>query len=362
MKPTIFVVDDQPENFSVIEILLFEEDYTLKFLDGGQALLTALQYQQPDLILLDIMMPEPDGFQICQRLKANPLWCQIPIIAVTALSDQSDLEACLRAGADDFISKPVKGTELRARVRSMLRIKQQYDRLQGLVELQDDLSHMMVHDLRSPLTSIAMSGAVLERVCSEERQQKQVKRISASIQRLQCMIDSVLMLSKLRSEQLTLQPQTSKLSTIAHDAIEDLRLFAEQRVLTIQTDFPSIETRLKVDVLLIRRVIDNLLSNAIKFSPPETTVLLRIDFPEDNRARLQIFDQGPGVSETLRNRIFQKFETDLSMSGVKQTGLGLAFCKMAIEAHGGRVSVASNEPQGSVFAMELDCDPELVSI
>ncbi len=127
--PSILIVDDEPDNFDVIEALLSEQDYTLHYAPSGAHAIAALETIQPDLILMDVMMPGADGMQVCRQIKTLPEWKAIPIVMVTALSTKEDLAKCLAAGADDFISKPVNGLELRARVRSMLRIRQQHQEL-----------------------------------------------------------------------------------------------------------------------------------------------------------------------------------------------------------------------------------------
>lgn len=129
--PSILIIDDEPDNFDVIETLLSHRDYILHYASSGQEALGSLDAFQPALILLDVMMPELDGIEVCRRIKAMPNWQAVPIIMVTALTTKADLANCLEAGADDFISKPVNATELRARVHSMLRIKRQYDDLQA---------------------------------------------------------------------------------------------------------------------------------------------------------------------------------------------------------------------------------------
>lgn len=359
MRPLILVIDDQRENFNVVEALLRRENYDLHYSPSGEAALVYLELHQPELILLDMMMPAMDGFTLCGCLKGNPRWQHIPIIAITALSSSSDLEKCLAAGADDFISKPVDARELRARIRAMLRIRQQYERLHHLVDLQDDLAHMMVHDLRSPLTSIAMSTSVLDRVVQGELPQKQVQRILASIHRLQCMIDSVLMLGKLKADRMALQLQSINVAEIMQEALEDFRLFAKQRTIEIHCDVPDQGPAVFADLLLLRRVIDNLLSNAVKFSTTNSQIWVTVDYPGQQRLRIQVADQGPGVRPELQERLFQKFAVDSLLTGIQQTGLGLAFCKMAIEAHGGSISVSPNHPSGSVFAIEMDCQPSL---
>lgn len=126
---SILIVDDEPENFDVIEALLNDQDYSLHYSANGQEALSFLNAIKPDLILLDVMMPGLDGIEVCQRIKAMPQWEGVPIIMVTALTNKTDLAQCLSAGADDFISKPVSRLELKARVRSMLRIHEQYQQL-----------------------------------------------------------------------------------------------------------------------------------------------------------------------------------------------------------------------------------------
>jgi DNA-binding response OmpR family regulator len=144
----ILVVDDEPSNFDVIETFLFEQDYQLHYASSGKYALESLDSLQPDLILLDVMMPEIDGIEVCRRLKAMPQWANVPIIMVTALSSKEDLAKCLNAGADDFIGKPVNSFELRARVQSMLRIKRQYDEIKGLSNLQTRTIDLLQNSLQ----------------------------------------------------------------------------------------------------------------------------------------------------------------------------------------------------------------------
>jgi two-component system, sensor histidine kinase and response regulator len=133
---SILVIDDQPENFEVIEALLENMNYTLSYASGGKAAIDSLDKFDPDLILLDVMMPEIDGIEVCKQIKAIPRWQAVPIIMITSLSSTENLAHCLTTGADDFLSKPVNGVELRARVHSMLRIKKQHDRIESLSKLQ----------------------------------------------------------------------------------------------------------------------------------------------------------------------------------------------------------------------------------
>jgi two-component system, sensor histidine kinase and response regulator len=153
---SILVVDDQPENFEVIEALLESMNYTLHYASSGQVAIDFLDKFDPDLILLDVMMPEVDGIEVCKQIKANSRWQAVPIIMVTSLASKEDLARCLSAGADDFLSKPVNGIELRARVHSMLRIKKQHDRIESLSRLQRN----SISSLKSSLNELNSDLAV----------------------------------------------------------------------------------------------------------------------------------------------------------------------------------------------------------
>lgn len=353
-QPSILIVDDELDNFDVIETLLDGEGYLLNYASSGQKALERIHKIQPDLILLDVMMPELNGMEVCRSLKANPAYQAIPIIMVTALTSKEDLARCLNAGADDFISKPVNSIELRARVRSMLRIKKQHDALQEILAVREDLSHMMVHDLRNPLASILFSAQILKHPnLAPERQQEKVDRIIQSGQQLQSLIDSLLLIAKLESGKIVLNLTDADLSEICQSALQDFEAIAAYHNLQLVGDFPDSQQTVKVDMNLFRRVIDNLLSNAIKFSPSDSQIFLKVAYPTPGKVKIQIIDSGPGVSEEFKQIIFEKYEIGNLIQGVSQIGLGLAFCKMAVHAHTGEILVENNYPQGSIFTVEI---------
>ncbi|MGJ5675742.1 MAG: hybrid sensor histidine kinase/response regulator [Nostochopsis sp.] len=354
IQPSVLVIDDQPDNFDVVETLLDGENYQLYYAPSGQQALDRLDSFQPDVILLDVMMPDLDGMEVCRRIKADPQWQAVPIIMVTALTAKEDLARCLAAGADDFISKPVNGVELRARLHSMLRIKQQYDRLQDLLKLREDMVNMIVHDLRNPLASIVLSTEILRLPgLSPENQQQKVEQIVMAGQQLQSLINSLLIMAKLESSKMSLNYTEVDLSAICISAVADIEAIAVQKNLTLASELPKPGAIVKVDAVIFRRVLDNLLSNAIKFSPSNSQVILRAEYLKQG-AKVQVVDSGPGVSKDLRQRIFEKYEIGNLLQEVSQIGLGLAFCKMAIEAHQGIIKVEDNHPHGSVFTVLLE--------
>jgi two-component system, sensor histidine kinase and response regulator len=351
-KNSILVVDDEPSGFDVIEGILFGEDYELHYASSGAAAINRIESAPLDLILLDVMMPDMDGIEVCRWIK-NGSAQHIPVIMVTALSSKVVLARCLEIGADDFVDKPINPLELRARVRSMLRIKKQHDALQALLQLRQDMSDMVIHDLRNPLTSIILSCAILKRTDLQGMQYHKVEQILQASQQLQAMIDSLLLMAKLEAGKMVLQRSSVDLCELAQQSLADFRAIAVEKQIELISDLTSQRQPIHVDVALLRRVCDNLLSNAIKFSPRGSQVTLRVRFPATAQARLEIADKGKGIKAELRQSIFKKYEVGDSFSGVAQMGLGLAFCKMVIEAHGGKVFVEENHPTGSILVVEI---------
>lgn len=352
-QTSILVVDDEPNNFDVIEVLLLRDGYDLDYVTSGVEALKYLDDRIPAVILLDVMMPDINGIELCRQIKAHPSWHPIPIIMVTALNSKEDLARCLDAGADDFVSKPVNGVELRARVRSMLRIKQQYDALQSTLQLREDMSNMIVHDLRNPLSSILLACTVLQLMNLPERPQKKLEQIMLAGQQLQSLIDSLLIMAKLEAGKLLLNQADVDLCEMGTAVLLDFEPIAAQKRIQLSSQLPQPGGKVCVDASLLRRVLDNLLSNAIKFSPCGSQVGLEINYLPEGHATIQVTDSGAGISLELRQCIFEKYEVGRSLHDVSQTGLGLAFCKMVITAHDGSISVTENQPNGSIFTVEI---------
>jgi two-component system, sensor histidine kinase and response regulator len=355
----IWVVDDEITNFTVLEMLLSQEPYNLTHFSHAFELPALVQEQLPDLILMDVMMPGINGIEACYRLKSTIATRHIPVLMVTALNSKEDLARCLEAGADDFVSKPVNGLELRARMRSLLRIKHQHDELQQLadvreeiLQLRTDLSNMVIHDLRNPLANILLSCQLLQMYEPDDRTQRKIQQIEYSGHRLESMIDSLLITAKLESGKLRVEPMPIELRQLVHSVAEEFAAVANQQQVHIDLELATAPIFTCGDAVLLRRVLDNLLSNALKFSPAGSRVTIVLA-QQVTAIDIQVKDQGSGVSPELREQIFAKFEIGQHLPQVKQMGLGLAFCKMAIEAHDGRISVEDNFPRGCSFTIQL---------
>ena len=358
-KQVVLVVDDEPANFDVIEILLFKEGYELHHLNNGADAIASLATINPDLILLDVMMPDMDGIEVCQQLKHDHQWQHIPIIFVTALSDKEDLASCLNAGADDFISKPINSTELRARVRSMLRIKSQYDRIQETMMLREEMMQTIVHDLRNPLIGILLGCDSLKILDLPDRAKKRITQIGTATEQMRFLIDDILTIGRIEANKLILNRTKFDITELAKSAIADFETITTSKQIQLLGEFVTEPAYTFGDKHLIRRVLDNLLDNAIKFSPLQSSITIRVEcLPKNpdrqNLIKIEIIDCGMGISPEQKQVIFEKYEVGNIVLGVSQIGLGLSFCKMIIEAHQGVISVTHNQPKGAIFTILLE--------
>ncbi len=358
---TILVVDDEASARDVIQGFLTIEPYNLLFAANATETFSILNEVAPDVILLDIMLSETDGFEICRQIKTDARWQHIPIILITALDGANNMEMGYEVGADDFLHKPINDYELRVRVRSMLRIKRQYDRLQNALRLREDLSNMVVHDIRTPLTAISGFSTLLKMNNTIQKEDVQlVDMIIHETEQLNSFLNDMLLVAKQEytgKMMVALRPMS--IQSLAKTINSTHHFTADARRVMLCVEFPDTNDEIVADSNLLQRIIDNLISNAIKFSPDGGTVTVQMETftpPAADRLhlRLRVTDEGPGISEDAKIRIFEKFEVvSMKQGRVSQVGLGLPFCRLAAEAHNGRIWVEDNQPHGSIFTVEL---------
>lgn len=363
----ILIVDDDPATRGLLAHMVADQAGRLLFAESAEEALATIARQSLDLILLDVMLPEMDGYELCQKLKADAATRHIPVVLITGLDSDEALVRGFDAGADEFISKPVRAVPLRARVRSMLRIKQQYDELLGALKLREDLAHMLVHDMRSPLQALMAAGEmlILRGEVSSDFGRKTLLEISDQSQRLHSFLNDLLMTAKFEGDRVILNRTPVRVDRLVERVIAASTRTAESRRIVLEPDLPEGPLpMLEIDVNLLERVLENLISNALKYAPRESTVTVGLRLlpandspgaPEGTAGlRLEVLDQGDGVPEEHRERIFEKFEVvSLRRQGVCQVGLGLPFCRLVVEAHGGRIWVEPNRPRGAAFVLEL---------
>jgi len=355
LQNTILIVDDTATVRETLESLLYPAGYKILLAENAQQALNILPNEPVDVILLDVMMPDIDGLTLCRQLKAHPQWQHIPIIIITALNSRQDLIAALEAGTDEFLTKPVNGIELRARVRSMLRLKHQFDELQRALKLREDLSHMIVHDMRSPLMAImGFSQMMKDDTNLTASQTEDIGVIHRLANQVNSFINDLLLIAKMEANKLGINPSSVDLVQLITKVQTGQNIIAQSKniKLTFTPPTEAIAPQM-VDANLIERVIDNLISNAVKYSPKNSTITLRLQ--NETHLQLQVIDEGYGIPPEHHGTIFNKFEiVNLRNEGITQTGLGLTFCKLVMDAHEGDISVKSNVPKGSIFTITFN--------
>jgi two-component system, sensor histidine kinase and response regulator len=363
--PNVIVVDDTPANLQLLTGMLKERGYKVRPVPSGKLALQATKNDPPDLILLDIMMPEMDGYEVCERLKADEKLREIPVIFISALNETMDKVRAFGVGGVDYVTKPFQFEEVAARVSTHLelqrqrrKLKENYERLRRLEELRDNLVHMIVHDLRSPLTGISGFldlALVLEKETLTEDGLEYLQTAKRSTTAVIDMVSAVLDVSKMEAGEMKLHLAECDLVRMVVDLMSGMQSLKEGREMVL--DAPPAPVTVVADGDLILRVIQNLLGNALKFTPSGGRIRLSIE-PDEDRVCVRVQDNGPGIPPEYQVRIFEKFgQVEARANRQKySTGLGLTFCKLAVEAHGGSIGVKSEVDKGSTFWFVLPKD------
>jgi len=358
--PMILIVDDEPyQRILIRETLSTDPDLVFYEADNGADALRMARRFPPDLILLDVMMPSMDGFEVCRIIKADPTMRSIPVILVTALGQLQDKVTGLDSGADDFINKPYEEGELQARVRSALRMKSLYDQLQNLLLMRDHLVRMIMHDMGNMVTIIDSALSMSQRSEPEIFDASPYLRdaYEANLS-LSDLINDALDVSSMETHGLRLNREATDLAALSRSILDLFRATASISGVALElTVEQGLDPVANVDPALMRRVIANLISNAIKHAPEESTVSIQLSRDtKPDVVQIAVHDQGEGISVADQNLIFDKYRTVQLFTQRQQRpgrGLGLTFSKMAVEAHNGTISVDSQLGQGATFTVKL---------
>lgn len=352
----ILAVDDTPENLALLDSTLGSAGYKVLTMPRGDLALRAAKQYPPDLILLDINMPGMNGYDVCRALKNDDELKDIPVLFISAYTAVDEKVEAFRAGGVDYVSKPFQEEELHARVRTHIKLRKQtqkiernYQKLVELNGLRDNLIQMIVHDLRSPLTAIngAMDVLLMSQVEQlPEKSRKLVSTAKSSTSRMVEMVSSLLDLNRLEAGEFPLTRESFSI----HDLIEDsLNLYRETlRNIRFTTQIDITDELMVADRHLIRRVLINLLGNAVKFTPAGEVIAIELNESAE-QYEFSVIDQGPGVPDEAKELIFQKYWQATRAGNSYSSGIGLAFCKLAVEAHGGQIGVESDLQLGSKF-------------
>ena len=360
----ILVVDDDALTRRSLRAMLERAYYQVETAEGGVEALGLLSTYKPDLVLLDIQMPDMDGLEVCRRIRELPNGDLLPIIFLTGDERQDIHSQAFQVKGDDFLRKPVLSAELVVRIRSLMRLKRlqaevqaERDNLLDLQKQREQLFEFIVHDLKNPLSAIQAGLQLLdEREDGSDISPTQLRRLRDTSQYMGRMIQNILDIGRAEQVGLELHKTRIPLRQWIPGLLKEVESLAQSRGHDLAWACPP-DLEIDADQEFLRRLLLNLLDNALKYSTPGCCT--RIEAQRmDGGVRLEVRDQGPGIPEHMREHIFRKFvrleegQHDTRSS----SGLGLTFCQLVAEAHQGRIWVEENQPRGSVFMLELPGD------
>jgi two-component system, sensor histidine kinase and response regulator len=352
MPETILIVDDTPANLGVLVETLGDAGYQLMVAEDGEEALAQTEQTQPDLILLDVMMPGIDGFETCRRLKARASTRDVPVLFMTALNETTDKVRAFAAGGVDYITKPIEHEEALARVQTHLALRRLRRELEEQLKVKERFMRIASHDLRNPLCLILMAGEIARRKSGDSPVVAQyIADINESAAQMRRIIDTFL---ELRSSAQSAPSGSVDLTLLAQAASRQHALAAKNKRIALRTELADPLPLARCDAALAYQAFANLISNALKFTPPGGRVTIKT-LAASERVRVEVHDTGPGVPLAERAQLFRE-NARLSprpTAGEESNGVGLAIVKHLIESQAGAVGAEFPEKAGSVFWFEL---------
>jgi len=356
---TLLLVDDEAINRELLHAYLEPLGYELIDAANGTEALAIVDERRPDLVLLDVMMPGLDGFAVTERIKAATRDELLPVVLLTALADRDSRMRGLRAGADEFLTKPVDRHELLLRVGNLLRLRAKerslLTRNVELVELQrfrEEMSAMLVHDLKNPLSvMLANTDYLIEGFRDDSDALEALRDTKAAGGRALRLLSNLLDVSKMEARQIELRRELTEVATLVEPLVGQRAHMATARDIRIQCAIAR-GARIFADSDMMSRVVENVLDNAFRHTPPGGRIEVA-GAMIDRTVQVRIGNSGLAIPVEARSRIFEKFGQGEGQVGRMNLGLGLYFCRLATEAHGGRIWVDETPELPTVFGLEF---------
>ncbi len=360
----VLIVDDVPQNLQVLRSTLSKEGYRIAAANNGEVALRYLQKKRPDLILLDVMMPVINGFDVCRQIKEQEHLRDIPIIFLTARTEKEDVLEGFEAGGVDYVTKPFNMAELLSRVKTHLDLKGTQDALrasnQELQRLNDEKNEFLgiaSHDLKNPLTAILMHAQTLATnkvLNSIEEYQETGAAVQSSGERMLDIINNLLNINRLESGHLTPELQIFELQELMGSVGRSFQTQVKRKNIQLEIQYSEDMVFLKTDEHILLQILDNLISNAFKYSDSGTLIEFGAK-TEDEHVQIWIRDQGPGFTEADQEQMFQKFSRLSAQPTANEhsTGLGLSIVKKLADMLAIELSFESAVGQGTTFFLRL---------
>ncbi|HQV31545.1 MAG TPA: response regulator [Calditrichia bacterium] len=378
----ILIVDDTQESIDLLVYFLKPTGYRVLTATNGYKALEIINATPPDLILLDVMMPEIDGYEICERVKKDPKTQHIPVIMITALRELKDKITGLEAGADDFISKPYDSVELLARVKSLLRMKRYHDQLREqnrrLEEqkkalereevLKRELTNLLVHDMKSPLFVIQGQAQMMNLMANGDTQAESVRyaeRIDRNSRGLLRMILNLLDVSRLEQNAMDLQMSPVDLNRSISEQLVYFKDLPGNESKSVCLALNNALPKIRVDYNIFERIMDNLLNVAFHNTPENGEVFIISGIGENGAVELRIRHAGEPIPEAYHEKVFSKYAAnELKKAGFKLSrGLGLIACRLALEANQASIRIDPDYQDGVGYLVTLPAwenDPAMI--
>lgn len=366
---TVLVVDDEPENLNVLESMLAQHHYTVTLFPNAELALRAARGIRPDIFLLDVRMPQMDGYELCRSLKQDVELADIPVIFVSALDTREDVLKGFTAGGIDYVTKPFCTEEVVARVRTHIALRRtrsdlarshrevadHYEKLREAESLRDSLVHMLGHDMRSLLHSIIGHIELVAESAGPAMEEADTRSLGLAVEAtraLNRMVTQMIDVSRWEAGRMPLSPSHAAALDLVRGAVDAMSGILHGRRVEVEAHPRSI--RVRADAELTRRVLHNLIENAVKYGPEDTPIHVGAA-AQDDSVRFSVTDHGPGVPPEHLGQIFDKFTQagKIRRRYSASSGLGLTFCRMAVEAQGGQIGVQSQPAGGCTFWFTL---------
>jgi two-component system sensor histidine kinase/response regulator len=360
----ILVVDDQETNRKVVGEILGQFGFDIVLAGDGDQALHRMEHQPVDLVLLDVLMPGRDGFEVCRMIRAQSRWADIPVIFLSAADDKDLIVRALEVGGVDYVTKPFNRAELMSRVRTHLALKAARDHLRQLAEDKDELLGILAHDLKNHLGGMQMSVQLLrDRAMThhDERLDRITANVLHSTEQMFSFVREFLANSAAERE-APLNLHTLSLNQAAATAVQQYAETANRKAMTIVQE-PGPELSVLADREALAQVLDNLVSNAIKFSERGKTVRISLAPAGGGGALLRVQDEGPGFTEEDKSRMFRRYcrLSARPTAGEPSTGLGLSIVSKLVQAMGGDIQCQSAPGHGATFLVSLPGPPPRAS-
>ena len=356
----ILIVDDVMSNVLLLKILLKNEQFQVCTANCGNMCIEQARAEKPDLVLLDVMMPDISGFDTAVIMKKDPELKDIPIIFLTALNSPADLVKGFQVGASDFLSKPFNKEELIVRVMHQIAyvaakrlIEKQNRELMATISNRDKMYSVIAHDLRSPMASIRMVLNLVVASTSPETVGPELfellDKANRESEEVHDLLDNLLKWTKSQTGRLNVVLQDLDLNDIIPGVVEIFEMIAATKKIHLSYTGSSVIVRADNDML--KTVVRNFISNAVKFSPEGSTIEITVTTPDADFAKISVRDHGVGIASDRIGSIFHKGETTYGTGGEEGSGLGLQLCQDFARKNGGDVMVESTEGEGSTFSV-----------